>query len=150
MKSLLDRNRPKDVVACHMEEFIAVVGGTLGSSISIPLADNRKYGPEIPAPRWNLNAMKSSLATFLSSSPFYPVLDVDSSRHWPSSPHLDSDLFNRSMAIIPLYCLSDIFYLAIFCQITRIWHSTSIQDNMSDESIKKKKQISLNKILDRL
>lgn len=35
--------------------------------------------------------MKSSRATFLSSSPLYPVLDIDSSRHWPSSPRLDSD-----------------------------------------------------------
>ena len=29
------------------------------------MAENRKYGPEIPAPRWNLSAMKSSLATLL-------------------------------------------------------------------------------------
>lgn len=39
---------------------------------STPLVDNRKYGPEIPAPRWNLSAMKSSPATLLSSSPLYP------------------------------------------------------------------------------
>lgn len=41
--------------------------------------------------------MKSSLRRLLlSSSPLYPVLDVDSSRHWPSSPRLDSGPFDRS------------------------------------------------------
>jgi hypothetical protein len=70
--------------SCHRGKFIVAVGGTgerpARVAASSPPADNRKYGPEIPAPRWNLSAMKSSHRRLLFLLILAPatVLDVDS------------------------------------------------------------------------
>jgi len=65
--------------SCHRDKFIVAVGGT-GERRKGRRFDNRKYGPEIPAPRWNLSAMKSSHRRLLFLLTLAPatVLDVDS------------------------------------------------------------------------